>query len=85
MSIAHLVLPLRGLAGTGAQAAVDAALADVEGVQLARADVAALRLQIEYDDARVSPRTIHDALARAGIGHAPHGDAGHEAGPDRPG
>lgn len=73
MPNAYLVLPLRGLAGPDAQAAVDRALSGVAGVHTARAEVSAFRLHVEYDDARVSPEAIHDALARAGIGHAAHG------------
>lgn len=72
MRSATLTLPLRGMAGPDVQAAVDRALAGVDGVLAARADVASFRLHVEYDDARVAPAAIHDALARAGIGHAAH-------------
>ena len=68
----RLTFPLRGF-GPGAQAAVDRALTGLAGVLSARADEAAFQLHIEYDDTRVAREEIHDALARAGIAHAPHG------------
>lgn len=63
-----LTLPLRGLAGEGAQAAVDRALGGLAGVRSARAGGDQL-LHIAFDDALVSPAEIHDALARAGLVH----------------
>ena len=68
MHMTNLTLPLRGLAGEGAQAAVDRALRGLAGVRSARAGADQL-LHIEFDDALVSPVEIHDALARSGIVH----------------
>lgn len=79
-----LTLPLRGF-GPGAQTAVDQALAGIAGV-VARANEATFQLHIEYDDTRVTSDAIHDALARAGIGHAPHGSpSAADSPPDRSG
>ena len=67
---------MRGLAGEGAQAIVDAALTGVTGIVSARARIAHGLLQIEYDESRVSEAEIHDALRQAGIvyvGNDSHG------------
>lgn len=65
----RLDLPLRGLAGEGAQAVVDRVIGTLPGVLSARANAAAVILQVEYDADVVSPEAIHDALARGGVSH----------------
>ena len=65
----RLDLPLRGLAGEGAQAVVDRAIGTLPGVLSAKAGAATAILRIEYDADAVSPQAIHDALAQAGVSH----------------
>jgi copper chaperone CopZ len=65
----RLDLPLRGLAGEGAQAVVDGAIGTIRGVLSAEANAATVVLKVEYDADVVSPEAIHDALARAGVSH----------------
>lgn len=77
----NLTLPLRGLAGEGAQTIVDRALGGLAGVRSARAGGDQL-LHIAFDDALVSPAEIHDALARAGLVHV--ADAAPRTGDDTP-
>ena len=73
----HLSLPLRGLAGEGAQAVVDRALGGLAGIRHARAEATSQVLDVEYDADRVTPAEIHEALRRAGIVHvADEPDAG---------
>ena len=67
--LAELTLPLRGLAGEGAQKIVDMALADAPGVLRARASIVDQLLTIVYDPQQTSPAEIHEALGRAGIVH----------------
>ena len=65
----HLSLPLRGLAGEGAQAVVDRALDGLAGITHARAAATSQVLDVEYDAERVTPAEIHEALRQAGIVH----------------
>ena len=64
----RFMLPLRGLAGEGAQAVVDRALGGLPGVRSAHAGADQI-LHIEYDAASVTSAEIHEALRRAGIVH----------------
>ena len=65
----HLSLPLRGLAGEGAQAVVDRALSGLAGITHASAEATSPVLDIEYDAQRVTPAEIHEALRQANIVH----------------
>lgn len=73
MPILTLRLPLRGLAGEGAQDIVAKALEAVPGIEGVRASIVSNLLEIDYEDARVSGEKIHDAPNCAGIVHAAHG------------
>lgn len=77
--MAELILPLRGLAGEGAQRTVDAALHDVPGVMSARARIVEQVLVVHFDDTRITAGELHDVLMRAGIAHV--ADAADEAQP----
>lgn len=74
----RFTLPLRGLAGEGAQAVVDRALGALAGVRSAHAGADQL-LHIEYDAASVTPADIHEALRRAGIVHVTDAERGAQA------
>ena len=74
MPVQTLRLPLRGLASEGAEDIVAKALAGVPGIASIRASMVNNLLEVDYDDARVSEKVIHDALERAGIAHAAHGE-----------
>lgn len=68
--VRSVTYPLRGLAGDGAQRTVEKALASLPGLRAVHASSARFLLQIDFDDAVVTEKAIHDALKSAGIGHA---------------
>lgn len=67
--MAELILPLRGLAGEGAQRTVDAALHGVPGVISARARIVEQVLVVHFDETRITADELHDVLKPTGIAH----------------
>ena len=76
--VRSVTYPLRGLSGDDAQRTVEKALASLPGLLAVHARSSRSLLQIEYDDAVVAEKAIHDALQSAGIGHATNDRTTHE-------
>ncbi len=62
----HLHFPLRGLAGTGAEAAIQEALAGVRGIQSVQVSSGLAIAEVVFDEAVVSADEIRARLGRAG-------------------
>ena len=75
--VRSITYPLRGLAGDDAQRTLEKALGSQPGLVAVRASASRFLLQVDYDDAVVTEKAIHDALRSAGIGHAANDQSTH--------